>query len=223
MKNYEIAPSVLSANFLNLNQELEKCQQAKINWLHYDVMDYDFVPNLTFGAKILQDIVQAYSFKIDIHFMIKVKSKQFEDFFTEYLKLKPTMMTMHIEAMTEEETNKFIDLCRENDVLASLALKPDTSIEAINNYLPKIDNVLVMTVEPGFGGQEFIEKAALKISELKKIKEDQNYKYTVEVDGGINDQTVEKVKSQGVDLIVAGSYLFGHEDFQSRVQVLKNE
>ncbi|WP_027063084.1 ribulose-phosphate 3-epimerase [Mesoplasma seiffertii] len=220
MKKYTILPSVLSANFVNLKQELELCEQAGIEWIHYDVMDYDFVPNLTFGAKILNDIKANFSIKVDIHFMVKVKTLVFEDFFKDYLKSKPEMMTMHIESMTETETKKFIKLCQNHNIKASLAISPKTNIEQIKNYLPIIDNVLVMTVEPGFGGQSFIEQAALKIQTLAEMRQANNYKYSIEVDGGINQETSKIVKKYGVDLIVAGSYLFGQEDFVDRAKDL---
>jgi ribulose-phosphate 3-epimerase len=187
-------------------------------------MDYDFVPNLTFGAKILQDIAASYNFKFDLHFMVKVKTKRFEDFFQEYLKIRPAMMTMHLEALSDQEAQKFIQLCHKNQVLASLAIKPETPVVNLKPYLTDLDNVLVMTVNPGFGGQSFLGDAALKIGELKNLlTKNQAYHYTVEVDGGINDQTVEQVKKQDVDLIVAGSYLFGHADFVERVGILNHE
>ncbi|PPE06169.1 ribulose-phosphate 3-epimerase [Williamsoniiplasma lucivorax] len=221
MKKIEIAPSLLSADFYNLKADLQRCQENKIQWLHYDVMDYDFVPNLTFGAKILQDLTSQTNFKIDIHFMVKVKSKNFTDFFTEYLQTKPAMMTMHLEAMSKKETYQFIDLCKQNHILASLALKPGTKIKAILPFLPLLDNVLVMTVEPGFGGQKFIPEAAQKIHDLKMLASEHNYHYTVEVDGGINEQTFQVVKKHKVDMAVAGSYLFGQKDFSERLEKLK--
>lgn len=222
MKKYIIAPSVLSANYMNLKQDLEQCKSNGIDWIHYDVMDYDFVPNLTFGSKILQDITSQIDINVDIHFMVKVKTKIFDEFFLEYIKAKPKMMTMHIEAMNKKETQSFIDLCHENNILASLAISPDTPIKAIEHYLPQLDNVLVMTVHPGFGGQSFIEHAAKKIAILRHIIHANNYQTTIEVDGGINAETSKIVKEYGVDIIVAGSYLFGQKDFAERAKGLIN-
>ncbi|ATZ17080.1 ribulose-phosphate 3-epimerase [Williamsoniiplasma luminosum] len=221
MKKIEIAPSLLSADFYDLKADLDLCKKHKIEWLHYDVMDFDFVPNLTFGAKILKDITDRTNFKIDIHFMVKVKSVDFESFFEEYIQTKPAMMTMHIEAMSKNQASTFINLCQKNNILASLAIKPNTEIDEILEFLPIIDNVLVMTVEPGFGGQKFMSKAALKIHDLKILAQENGYHYTIEVDGGINDQTFEIVKKYNVDLVVAGSYLFGQSDFTQRLEKLK--
>ncbi|AUF83393.1 ribulose-phosphate 3-epimerase [Mesoplasma syrphidae] len=220
MKKYTILPSVLSANFTKLESELKLCQKAEIEWIHYDVMDYDFVPNLTFGSKILADIKSNFNIKVDIHFMVKVKTIVFEDFFKDYLKTNPEMMTMHIEAMNSEQTQKFIVLCQNNGVKASLAISPGTDIVQLKQYLPVIDNVLVMTVEPGFGGQSFIKKAAQKIQTLADIRKANDYQYSIEVDGGINEQTSKVVKKYGVDLIVAGSYLFGQKNFIERAKDL---
>ncbi|ATZ18601.1 ribulose-phosphate 3-epimerase [Williamsoniiplasma somnilux] len=220
MKKFIIAPSVLSANYMNLKNDLTQCLENDINWIHYDVMDYDFVPNLTFGSKILQDITSQIKMNIDIHFMVKVKTKNFTDFFVEYIKANPQMMTMHIESMNAKETKLFIDLCKKNNIKASLAVSPQTPIKKIIKYLPIIDNILVMTVEPGFGGQSFIEHAAGKIGLLRKIIDQNNYKTTIEVDGGINSETSKIVKDYGVDIIVAGSYLFGQKDFAQRAKKL---
>ncbi|AEM68609.1 ribulose-phosphate 3-epimerase [Mycoplasma putrefaciens] len=224
MKKYLIAPSVLSANFMKLQQELELCKKNNIEWIHYDVMDFDFVPNLTFGSKILHDIKKNIDIKVDVHFMIKVKTKRFEDFFKDYIAAKPEMMTMHVESLENKTTiNQFIEMCKKHNILASLAVRPKTSLETIKEYLYQLDNVLVMSVEPGFGGQEFIDSSLDKIKTLFKWRQENNYKYSIEVDGGINKQTSELVKKAGVDMIVAGSYLFGSDDFESRVQGLFDE
>ncbi|ATZ16263.1 ribulose-phosphate 3-epimerase [Entomoplasma freundtii] len=210
MKKPEIMPSILNANFLTLNQDLKTLKENGIKWIHYDVMDYDFVPNLTFGAKILGDILKKYDFKTDIHFMVKVKTKPFSAFFEDFIKLKPTMMTMHLEAMNPTETLEFIKLCHQNKIEASLAIKPQTPIVALEPYLGMVDNVLVMTVNPGFGGQAFLDDSAKKIGELKTLAKNHNWKYTVSVDGGINKDTLTIVNNEGVDKVVIGSYLFAN-------------
>ncbi|WP_434337945.1 ribulose-phosphate 3-epimerase [Mycoplasma capricolum] len=224
MKKYIIAPSVLSANFVDLKNELELCKKNNINWIHYDVMDFDFVPNLTFGSKILHDIKKNIDINVDVHFMVNVKTKQFEDFFLDYIKAKPEMMTMHIESLKDNSTiNKFINLCKQNNILASLAISPNTDVSLVYPYLDKLDNVLVMSVEPGFGGQKFITSSLKKIEILDQLRKEKKYKYTIEVDGGINEQTSVLVKQAGVDMIVAGSYLFGSDDFTKRAKGLFDE
>ncbi|EOA07045.1 Ribulose-phosphate 3-epimerase [Mycoplasma yeatsii 13926] len=224
MKKFIIAPSVLSANFMKLQQELELCKKNNIEWIHYDVMDFDFVPNLTFGSKILHDIKKNIDIKVDVHFMVKVKTCEFEDFFKDYISAKPEMMTMHIESLVDDSTvNKFIELCKKNNIMASIAISPKTEVDVISKYLDKLDNVLVMSVEPGFGGQKFIESSLEKIKTLSKLRDENNYKYTIEVDGGINGQTSVLVKQAGVDMIVAGSYLFESDDFEKRAKGLIDE
>ncbi|SYV95465.1 d-ribulose-5-phosphate 3 epimerase, partial [Mycoplasma putrefaciens] len=132
-------------------------------------MDFDFVPNLTFGSKILHDIKKNIDIKVDVHFMIKVKTKRFEDFFKDYIAAKPEMMTMHVESLENKTTiNQFIEMCKKHNILASLAVRPKTSLETIKEYLYQLDNVLVMSVEPGFGGQEFIDSSLDKIKTLFK-------------------------------------------------------
>lgn len=208
MKKFEIIPSILNANFMHLKEQLTQLKENNIDWIHYDVMDYDFVPNLTFGAKILKDIVNELAFKVDIHFMVKVKTSNFNDFFNDYIKLKPQMMTMHIESMNEQEIEQFFTLCENNQIAKSLAIKPDTAITVLEPYLTRLDNILVMSVEPGFGGQKFLNQAAKKIQSLKTLAKNRNYSYSVEVDGGINQETIKIVKAYQVDKIVVGSYLF---------------
>ncbi|ATZ21435.1 ribulose-phosphate 3-epimerase [Mesoplasma tabanidae] len=223
MKKIIIAPSFLSANFADLKNEISRCQEAKIEWIHYDVMDYDFVPNLTFGSKILKDIVNSSEFKVDIHFMVKVKTKKFEDFFAEYIKCNPSMMTMHIEAMSKKETKKFYELCKQNKIMFSLAVSPKTDIHILDEWLDKVDNVLIMSVEPGFGGQSFIPEVLTKVEYLSKLQKVNKYNYTIEIDGGINEETSKKAVKAGVQMMVAGSYLFESNNFSEKVKTLKHD
>lgn len=212
-----IAPSVLSANFVDLRKDLNKCVDSGIDMIHYDVMDFDFVPNLTFGSKILQDIKNNFDFKIDIHFMVKVKTDFFSSFFDEYVICNPDFMTMHIESMNKEQVEQFLNVCKDNNIGASLAISPDTNVKSIEKYLHILKNVLVMSVHPGFGGQSFIENSLEKIKTLKKLKIENNYKYSIEVDGGINEKTAQQVIQAGAEIIVAGSYLFEAENFRENL------
>jgi len=184
-------------------------------------MDFHFVPNLTFGPKILQEITKSYkNLKVDIHFMVDIVG-DFETFFAGFLAAKPQMLTMHAESLkTRKQIEKFIRFCHHHGVKASLAISPKTSVSKILRYLPDVDNVLVMSVEPGFGGQEFMEEAVPKIVELNNFRTHNDLKYTIEVDGGINDKTVKQVKEAGVDMIVAGSYFFKARNPKSAVAKL---
>ncbi|PPE05017.1 ribulose-phosphate 3-epimerase [Entomoplasma ellychniae] len=221
-KTLTIAPSILSADFLDLRKELQKCVDAGIKIIHYDVMDFDFVPNLTFGSKILKDITNQFDLNIDIHFMIKVKTLNFSDFFNEFIKCKPLIMTMHIESMETEQIEIFIELCKKNKIKPSLAISPNTPVEEVNPYLKKIENILVMSVHPGFGGQAFLESCINKIEYLKKIRKEKNLDYTIEVDGGINETTCKIVSKAGADIVVAGSYLFESSNFEISLEKLND-
>jgi len=221
MKEYIFAPSLLAANFMKLTEELDKCVDNGVEWIHYDVMDFHFVPNLTFGSKILQEIAKNYkNLKLDIHFMVDIVC-DYETFFAGFLAAKPQMLTMHVESLkTKKQIEKFIRFCHQHGVKASLAISPKTSVNKILRYLPDVDNVLVMSVEPGFGGQEFMEEAVPKIVELNNFRTHNDLNYTIEVDGGINDKTVKQVKEAGVDMIVAGSYFFKARNPKSAVAKL---
>ncbi|ATZ17874.1 ribulose-phosphate 3-epimerase [Mesoplasma melaleucae] len=222
MKNIIIAPSFLSANFADLKSEIKRCEEAKIEWIHYDVMDYDFVPNLTFGSKILKDIANSSNFKIDIHFMVKVKTQSFEDFFTDYIKCNPAMMTMHIESMSTDESNKFYELCKQNNIEFSLAVSPKTEVKVLDTWLDKLDNILIMSVEPGFGGQSFIPEVLTKVEYLVEKRKNNHYKFMIEIDGGINGETSKQALKAGVEMMVAGSYLFESDNFTKKVETLKH-
>ncbi|AXK51347.1 ribulose-phosphate 3-epimerase [Spiroplasma alleghenense] len=221
MKKYIIAPSVLSANFWDLKKDLTQIKELGVSWIHYDVMDFDFVPNLTFGPKILEDIKANIDLNVDIHFMIKNKQKQLIDFLNPFIKCQPQMMTMHFESLSEPQINEFIQICHKNNIKASLAINPDKKINQIERYLSKLDNVLVMSVFPGFGGQKFDSRAIENISQLRTIIDGQKLNLTIEVDGGINEETASLVKKAGIDIMVAGSYLFGQSDIKKRLELLQ--
>ncbi|QEH62184.1 ribulose-phosphate 3-epimerase [Spiroplasma chinense] len=223
MKKYIIAPSILTANFLCLEKDLKKLQDAGIEWIHYDVMDYNFVPNLSFGPKILADINSKFNFKMDAHLMVKINNLSVEEYLTPFKNARVDQITLHFEAISKEQFEEFESFCKKNNILISLAISPDTSVEEIKELLPRLDNVLVMSVYPGFGGQKFIQNSAEKIKLLKELKEKNNFKYRVEVDGGINKETFSIVKEAGVDMIVAGSYLVDEKitDLKERVEELE--
>lgn len=192
-----VAPSVLACDFLNLKSQLEEVNKSKAKWLHYDVMDGQFVPNISFGPSILKQINKVSNQIIDVHLMVENPLevvKYFEDCKIDYL-------TIHFEAT--KEYKKYVDYCHSRNIKAGISIKPNTSIEEVEEVLDLFDLVLVMSVEPGFGNQKFIESSVKKLQYLKK----RNHSYILEVDGGINDSTIAKVKAFA-DVVVAGSYVF---------------
>lgn len=207
MKKYIVAPSILTADFLNLDIELKKLWDVGIRWIHYDVMDYNFVPNLTFGPKILSDIVKKYDFKIDIHLMVIINNMTVSNYLSPFISKKVNQITMHVEALTNVQIAEFITYCKHLKIKSSLALSPNTDIEALKKYLPELDNILIMSVQPGAGGQKYLPQVETKIKELINIRNQNKFSYTIAIDGGINEETYNIVQKLGIDMLVAGSYL----------------
>ncbi|AGR41522.1 ribulose-phosphate 3-epimerase [Spiroplasma taiwanense] len=225
MQKFIVAPSILTANFLNLGKELEKLEKAGIEWIHYDVMDYNFVPNLSFGTKILEDITNKFNFKIDVHLMVKIENFKMEDYLNSFIFKNIQQLTMHFESLTPEQIEEFISFCINKKLRSSIAINPDTNVEVILKYLNKLDNVLIMSVYPGFGGQSFITKSLEKLRFLKNYRDNNNLVFSIQVDGGINETTYKLVQLEGVDIIVAGSYLVGGNilNLEERVKKLKSD
>ncbi|AGR42390.1 ribulose-phosphate 3-epimerase [Spiroplasma diminutum] len=209
MSKFIVAPSILTANFLDLKTDLNKLEQANIEWIHYDVMDYNFVPNLSFGPKILSDIVEKYNFKMDLHLMVKIVNLSVEDYLKPFLLKNVEQITIHFEALDDEQIFNFIDFCKKNKIRSSISINPDTEVKDIEKYLNQIDNVLIMSVHPGFGGQSFISNSLKKIELLNFLRDLNKFNYSIQVDGGINEDTFKLVQDAKVDMIVAGSYLVG--------------
>jgi ribulose-phosphate 3-epimerase len=207
-----IAPSILTANFATLEEELVKIESA--DKIHLDVMDGHFVPNISFGPHIARSISKVSKLQLDIHLMVTDPLFWIDQFVfpnTEYI-------TVHIEANHTEETIKKI---KQANVKVGLSLKPKTKVYDIIPYLKDCDLVLVMTVEPGFGGQSFMEDMMDKVVELVKIRKEKKLDFLIEVDGGISDKTIEICKKSGVDMAVAGSYVFNHKDPKAAINSLK--
>ena len=212
----KVAPSVLSANFAELKKDLDSIRECGADWIHYDVMDGHFVPNISFGYSILNDIAKVSDLYLDVHLMIE-KPMQYVDAF---IKSHASLITAHIEAFHhEQEVKTFILYVHDQGVHVGLSVKPNTPISSIQQYLDDLDLVLVMSVEPGFGGQTFQEQALSKIHELCQLK--QNRHYLIEVDGGINATTGQLCREAGVDVLVAGSYVFNAENRKVAIDSLK--
>ncbi|WP_028516541.1 ribulose-phosphate 3-epimerase [Ruminococcus flavefaciens] len=214
MKNY-VSASVLSADMLDFRNEIRKLEKSDIDMLHFDVMDGIFVNNITFGLPVLQQVRKATDMTLDVHLMIADPLKyvkKFADFGAD-------MISFHIES--QSDTMETIKAIRECGIRTALAIKPATPAEDVFEYLPYLDMVLVMTVEPGFGGQSFMPETVDKIRKIREKANSLGLETDIEVDGGINDKTASIVLNAGANVLVSGSYLFASDDMKTAAAVLK--
>ncbi|HZJ89414.1 MAG TPA: ribulose-phosphate 3-epimerase [Bacilli bacterium] len=220
MKQIIVAPSLLAADFRFLDRELKLLKTHNITYLHFDVMDGHFVPNLSFGLTLLDAISPHYDFVYDVHLMISNP----EIYADEYIKKGADIVTFHYEVMENEQaTHQLIKKIKSLGAKAGMSIKPGTDVEVLFPYLNELDLVLIMSVEPGFGGQSFMENSLEKISALARLKKMHNFRYLIEVDGGINSETGALVKKAGAEVLVAGSYLFNQQDMKQRIKKLRDE
>lgn len=212
-----ISPSLLSANFSRLGQEIADIEKTEAKWLHYDVMDGHFVPNISFGYSILKDVRKVTDLVLDVHLMISDPLFYLDEF----IKAGADYITFHLEAYQDmAKTKQTIQKIKEAHLKAGISIKPNTDVEDVLPLLETLDMVLVMSVEPGFGGQSFMESCLPKIKLLKEYISQNHLDCLVEVDGGINAQTAKLVKEAGVDVMVAGSYIFNKDDRKKAVTSL---
>ena len=208
----EVSLSILTMDLSNINEGL-KPFKGNLNYLHLDVMDGKFVPNSTFNHELIKTINKDYIF--DTHLMIEEPIKYIKD----YAEAGSDYITFHVEAA--EDSMACINLIKSLGVKAGISIKPNTPVSEIVEYLPYLDMVLVMSVEPGFGGQKFMEGSIAKVKELKELKEQNGYNYLINIDGGIKDVTLPLVKDY-LDLAVSGSYIANAEDPLRNLNILKN-
>lgn len=206
-RNIKIAPSVLSADFAKMGEEIKSVEKAGADIIHLDVMDGVFVPNITFGIKMVADVRKTTSLLLDCHLMIVHPEKYVKDF----AKAGADYITVHYEACGENLKDTLL-LIKENNVKCGLVINPDTSVEKVENLIPLCDMVLVMSVFPGFGGQKFIADVLDKCRAIRKIIDENNLDCLLEIDGGINADTAKSACEAGCDVLVAGSAVFGASD-----------
>ena len=209
-KKILVAPSILAADLSILSKEINRAEKAGADMIHVDVMDGHFVPNITIGPLVVKNIRKATKLPLDVHLMIEEPSKYIDEF----VKAGSDIITIHAES--EGHIEALISRIKSSGIKAGVSLRPKSGIDLIREHLEAIDIVLIMTVEPGFGGQEFISGVVPKIKELRKI-----YDKDIEVDGGINKNNAKKVIEAGANILVAGTYVFKAKDIKQAIQDLR--
>lgn len=217
MSSVVISPSILSADPLSLGAEIAKVEMAGADWHHVDVMDGHFVPNLTFGIPLVKALKRVAKKPLDVHIMISNP----EEFLAEYIAAGANILTFHVEATFH--SHRLLQRIRDLGAKAGIALNPGTPVEWIYPVLSEIDIVMIMSVNPGFGGQSFIQSSIEKIKKLKSELQSRRMEHRVliQVDGGINAQTGREVVAAGAQILVAGSFIYGAQDYQRAINQLK--
>jgi ribulose-phosphate 3-epimerase len=214
MKKIVIAPSILSADFAALERDVKMVEEAGAEWVHIDVMDGHFVPNISIGPLVVSSLRKATKLFFDVHLMITNPEK----YWLEFQKAGADLITFHSEISAGKK--KLIEDIKTSGVKAGISIKPNTPVCEIESLLPRVDLVLVMTVEPGFGGQSFMKDMVYKIEDLRRIIDKNGYKCLIEIDGGINSHTASVCIAAGADALVSGSYIFSAENPKTAIDSL---
>lgn len=215
-KMIKIAPSILSADFSSLKEEIERVEKAGCDMLHLDIMDGDFVPNITFGAPVIKSLRKITNLPFDVHLMIQKPERYIEDFY----EAGADLITVHVESTVH--LHRTIQQIKGFGIKAAVALNPATPLETIENVLEDIDMILIMTVNPGFGGQKLIVSMKDKVKKLTDIISTKNLNIDIQVDGGIKIDNVAEVHEWGANVFVAGSAIFNSEDIEGTIKEFKS-
>ena len=216
-KDYIIAPSILSADFSRLGEEVNSVLEAGADWVHFDVMDNHYVPNLTIGPMVCQSLRDyGITAPIDVHLMVEPVDQLIKSF----SKAGATYITFHPEA--SDDVDRSLDLIKDSGCKAGLVLNPDIPIEVLDGFLDKLDMILLMSVFPGFGGQEFIDSVLEKVTKMRSIINANSLETRLEIDGGIKLKNIKEVADAGADTFVSGSAIFGEPDYSEIIQKMRD-